>query len=243
MRLLTTALLCIFATYSFQNPLSAKEKATDKKVVISAQESAEAVVADNEVNELKLEDVKLVDVQEGQALPEKTTKSDVVAKAESKTINLDNAKKSESEIPVFTNIPAKKKEASNPYFRLVVSLGIIGLICLGTIFFTRWWGKGKKAEAETNRIRVVNQHFLGPKKSLAIVRVAGESILVGITENNISHIRTLSLLDEEDQDVEAVSNRSFDVTLKKKSFQIQSDDEFQFGGIDDRFTRTERDEI
>ena len=45
------------------------------------------------------------------------------------------------------------------------------------------------------------QHYLGPKKSLAVVRVAGESILVGITDNNINMIKSLALLDEEIPDV------------------------------------------
>ena len=47
------------------------------------------------------------------------------------------------------------------------------------------------------QIKVLSQHYLGPKKSLVIVRVAGESILVGVTDSNISMIKSLALIDDE----------------------------------------------
>ena len=47
------------------------------------------------------------------------------------------------------------------------------------------------------QIKVLSQHYLGPKRSLAIIHVAGESMLVGITDSNISMIKSLSLIDDE----------------------------------------------
>ena len=44
---------------------------------------------------------------------------------------------------------------------------------------------------------MLNQHHLGPKKSLTIIRVAGEAILIGVTDQSITHIKTLSLMDDE----------------------------------------------
>jgi flagellar protein FliO/FliZ len=43
----------------------------------------------------------------------------------------------------------------------------------------------------------VSQQSLGAKKSLAVIRVAGEDILIGITDYNISMIKSLSFLDDE----------------------------------------------
>lgn len=159
---------------------------------------------------------------------------------ESKQVNLDD-NRPESEIPVLTKVETKKSESSNPFFRLLLSVGIIAALCVGGIFFSKWWGKTYKPQQDTNRIRVVNQHFLGPKKSLAIVRVAGESILVGITEQSISHIKTLSLLDEESEEVDGhheAAPKSFKSAMKKRSFKISEPDEFSFGQINDRFTQS-----
>lgn len=148
----------------------------------------------------------------------------------------------EAEIPVLTKVSGKPAEKSNPFFRLIVSLVVISVLCIGAIFFTKWWGRNHGAKVDSTRIRVISQHFLGPKKSLAIVRVAGESILIGITEQSISHLRTLSLLDEENEEVDnGTSNRKdFRATLKEKSsFAISNnDEEFAFGQVQDRYTNS-----
>ncbi|MGE3758789.1 MAG: flagellar biosynthetic protein FliO, partial [Pseudobdellovibrionaceae bacterium] len=60
----------------------------------------------------------------------------------------------------------------------------------------KWSGKVGKSPKQT-QIKVLTQHYLGPKRSLAIVRVAGESVLIGVTDHNISMIKSLALLDEE----------------------------------------------
>lgn len=61
-----------------------------------------------------------------------------------------------------------------------------------------WIKKSSVGSKNTqNQIKVLTQFYLGPKKSLAIVRVAGESVLIGITDQNINMIKSLSLLDED----------------------------------------------
>jgi flagellar protein FliO/FliZ len=103
----------------------------------------------------------------------------------------------ESEIPVLAKKRVKATAETNPYSRLLFSLLILGVAAAGLVVFSRWYSKKTTVSTNSNRIRVLNQHFLGPKKSLAIVRVAGETVLVGITEQNISLLKSLSLLDEE----------------------------------------------
>lgn len=104
----------------------------------------------------------------------------------------------ESQIPVFTK--EKKKEVTakgSPWTRLIFSFLIILASCGGLIAFAKWWKRTRPVNTEKTKIRVLTQFHLGPKKSLAIVRVAGEAILIGVTDHNISMIKTLTLMDDE----------------------------------------------
>lgn len=103
----------------------------------------------------------------------------------------------ESEIPV--SMHAQKASTSSDSFlgRTLGVLAVFGiLICGGWLMIRRTRGKntGKK---NAPQIKVLAQHFLGPRKSLAIVRVAGESILIGVTDSNVNMIKSLALLDED----------------------------------------------
>ncbi|MEI7973424.1 MAG: flagellar biosynthetic protein FliO [Bdellovibrio sp.] len=74
---------------------------------------------------------------------------------------------------------------------------IVSLMGIGATLWVRKM-KMKQGHRETApSIKMLNQLHLSPKKSIALIRVAGESILVGITDQNISHLKTLSLLDED----------------------------------------------
>ncbi|KYG68432.1 polar flagellar assembly protein FliO [Bdellovibrio bacteriovorus] len=158
---------------------------------------------------------------------------------------IDNRK--ESEIPL--NLDKNKKAASEGggFFRILFTLSILGLVGTGAFIFLRKYSVPKAKKHQT-QIKVLQQHFLGPKKSLAIVRVAGESILIGVTDHNISMIKSLSLLDEEvpeetPQSFGKVlgSKASFDedsqeeasAPRKKAAASIETDDEFAISGIKD----------
>ena len=149
-------------------------------------------------------------------------------------LNLDNSKKSSSE--------------SSPVFRLLFSVSILAVIGLGAWVFLKKYTVPQAKKIQT-KIKVLQQHFLGPKKSLAIVRVAGESILIGITEQNISMIKSLSLLDDEvpeeapqhfgqvmaDFDEEETTPAPVAKASKKKVFskELDADEEFAISGIKD----------
>lgn len=161
---------------------------------------------------------------------------------------IDNRK--ESEIPL--NLEGKKKAAedSSSVFRIVMSLALLGVVGTGAFIFLRKYSVPKAAKHQT-QIKVLQQHYLGPKKSLAIVRVAGESILLGITDNNINMIKSLSLLDDEVPEeapqsfgkVLGSSGASFEdrdedqdeapVRRRAKSKDLDSDEEFAISGIKD----------
>ncbi len=103
----------------------------------------------------------------------------------------------ETEIPVLANFGAKKEAIASPWARIILSFLTIGALATGLILFSRWYNRRTKGTKDTNKIKILTQHFLGPKKSLAIVRVAGETILIGITDQNISMLKSLALLDDE----------------------------------------------
>jgi len=125
-------------------------------------------------------------------------KQTIAAEKIEKSQELDLVKKSEDQIPVLANTKKEVKVTeSNTISRLAMSLGIICCFGIGLLFFIRWWSKNHKSQIVQNKIKVLNQHHLGPKKSLAIIRVAGEAILIGVTDHSINHIKTLSLMADE----------------------------------------------
>lgn len=103
----------------------------------------------------------------------------------------------EDQIPVLAahnqTTPVKTAQSH----RLLWSLGIVAVAGLLIVMAARYWSKRRPGLSSHNQIKVITQYSLGPKKSLAIVRVAGESILIGITDQNISMLKSLSLLDED----------------------------------------------
>lgn len=134
---------------------------------------------------------------------------------------------SEAEIPVLI---ANKPQASgsSAYWRLMMSFIIVALAgCAAFFGIKSYRHKGLAKNPQTN-IRVMTQHYLGPKKSLAIIQVAGESILVGITEQSITHIKTLSLLDEE---LPEISGKSFSDSLSQIAGTKDVGEEFAIKGL------------
>ncbi|MBX2987604.1 MAG: flagellar biosynthetic protein FliO [Bdellovibrionaceae bacterium] len=102
----------------------------------------------------------------------------------------------ESEIPL--NLEKRQSVAAegSPLLRFAFGLVVLGLMAGGAYVWMRRKARpGPRQNAP--QIKVLTQHWLGQKKSLAIVRVAGESILIGVTDQNISMIKSLSLLDDE----------------------------------------------
>jgi flagellar protein FliO/FliZ len=152
--------------------------------------------------------------------------------------------KKESEIPVLANSKAQeeiKKPISST--RVILSLGLVLGLIAGFSFFMKKVLK-KTPLTKNSQIKILTQYYVGPKKSLAIVQVAGESILLGITDHNINMIKTLALLDEEiPQDTPKDFSKSLKDMFKKNikeeaaADSTESDssesDEFAFSKIKD----------
>ncbi len=116
---------------------------------------------------------------------------------------------------------------------------MVGLLGGGVFWFLKKYAVPKGVKSQT-QIKVLQQHYLGPKKSLAIVRVAGESILIGVTDSNITMIKSLSLLDDE---VPEETPATFSKILSSSKNETTKDDsrddseDFSFGGIKDKVSK------
>lgn len=103
----------------------------------------------------------------------------------------------ESEVPVHFDSAKEKAADKTSLPRVLISLIVVFSLLGAATFALKKWTKKRVIQNGGMKIRILTQHHLGPKKSLAIVQVAGESILIGLTDQNISMLKTLSLIDDE----------------------------------------------
>lgn len=160
------------------------------------------VMAESNFNELPADvqkEIKTTETVAVAAVPAENSKSTElkpieVPVTEAKSSISANTK--ESEIPLSLEATKKVSAGESTYFRMIMIVALLGILACGTWIFIRK-AKTQNIKRNKNEIKILAQHYLGPKKSLAVVRVAGESILVGITDAHINMIKTLSLLDDE----------------------------------------------
>lgn len=140
----------------------------------------------------------------------------------------------ESEIPL--NLEAEKKNISSDGMagRVFYSIAILAILGGGMFYFVKRYSIPKTSKSQA-QIKILSQHYFGPKKSVALIRIAGESMLIGITDNSINLVKSLSLLDE---DVPEEIPQNFSRTLESKTdldpkVQAAEDEEFAISGIRD----------
>ena len=76
--------------------------------------------------------------------------------------------------------------------KMVAALGIlIALLFVALYLVKRVFGKKMGIAGQDQGIRVITSAYLGPKKSIALVDIAGERIVVGITQDHISMLTRL----------------------------------------------------
>lgn len=162
-------------------------------------------------------------------LPAKAAAADVTKIKETAIL----LKTKETDIPVHLDGDKKSAPTDSPIFKVIMSLSVIGILGCGAFFWIKKYAKKGNSKSAATQIKVLTQHYLGPKKSLAIIRVAGESILVGITDHNISLIKELSLIDDE---IPEATPKSF-----KTVFAIGQDEGVNFASNDDQGTGEDED--
>lgn len=149
-------------------------------------------------------------------------------------IETDISQMQEDQIPVLREKKSEAQSEESSIARILLTAGLLAALGIGSFFYLR--RHARPTSSSTMQIKMLTQHHLGPRKSLAIIRVAGESILIGVTDHNISMIKSLSLLDE---DLPEVNESNFSESLKKVgAAQAQKvDDEFSMQGIRDMVSK------
>lgn len=114
---------------------------------------------------------------------------------------------------------------------------VLAILLVSGLLVTRKL-KAKKAGAAFNHdsITVISQKYLGPKRNLTLIRVTGEYLLLGVTDNNISLIKSLNVVDDEIPELSG--NKSFNQVLDKKEetldeMNANEDDGFSVSSLDD----------
>lgn len=126
----------------------------------------------------------------------------------------------EGKMPVLMKSNSETKASNDVYTRLVLSLGFL-LIVAGALYYaTRRWRRMPDKGGQSARVEMVHQFHVGPRRSIALIRVAGETMLVGITDHNISMLKSISLIDDELEGV-----------IKKHDFNNFLEDEFSIEDV------------
>ncbi len=107
--------------------------------------------------------------------------------------------------------PALAAGAGNGSFSFAASLAqmlgalavVVGLIYLLTYISSRWFKTGSAFKGRQGYIRIVETRHLAPKKSLMLVEVAGEYLLLSNDNAGVSLIKQVDMLEE----VEVVEER------------------------------------
>lgn len=136
----------------------------------------------------------------------------------------------EEQIPLNIDVVKKATDAAPASNRILLTGIIISAMLGGAYFFVRKYKTSNTINKSNMQIKVLSQHYLGPKKSLAIIHVAGESMLVGITDSNISMIKSLSLIDDE---VPATVPKTFSEALATPSKAGGATAKSNLGSMDD----------
>ncbi len=177
-------------------------------LVISAGSFAENVdevlKTSNQVSEEQLDQTAEKVIEENQALEAATAAKAETAKtvtgtsAVKKTAAVESkAAPGESEIPVLRDEKTGQKNQESPWAKLFGVAAFVMALSVGAFTFIKKASKAKNPNGNQARIEVLHQHFLGPKKSVALIQVAGEAILIGVTDHNINMIKPVALIDDE----------------------------------------------
>ena len=176
------------------------ESADDEALI----QAAEQLVADANMSKIERMSEKA-----GQKTAEASAESPVDAKITAET--------KESEIPVQLTAIAKPKEPTNIMWRLAASFGFLSIVAGVLYYATRRWTKPKEAQAKGARIEMLHQYHMGPRRSVALIRVAGETILIGVTDQAVNMLKPVTLIDDE---IEGLMKKDFNNFLEDE-FSIE----------------------
>lgn len=83
-------------------------------------------------------------------------------------------------------IPSLSESVLPSLSRIAISLGVIVFIIYLTVFLLRKLSGNRIGGKKGNNIRIVEQAYLAPKKSVCLLKLADRAVLVGITDTSIN---------------------------------------------------------
>jgi flagellar protein FliO/FliZ len=116
--------------------------------------------------------------------------------------------------------PVTDSGSMSPTKKMILALLSLLLLLGGFLMVVQKHGKKNGYVKIAQNIKVLTQKSIGPKKNLMLIRVAGETILLGVTDHNINHLKTLSLMEDELPDY---TEPQFSSQLKDKIQQTQEE--------------------
>ena len=129
---------------------------------------------------------------------------------------------------------AQVADKQNSNAKMTLGFILVAVLLSGGIFYIRRYSASKESSTSLMQIKVVAQHYLGPKKSVAVIRVAGESLLIGITDNQINLIKGLAVLDEDM--TQATANTPTSFAKINAAAQNEADTEQMNSAVEDEFS-------
>lgn len=147
---------------------------------------------------------------------------------------LVDEEKAENQIPLKAQNKDSKATVSPSLTRILMGFGAVGLMLLSIVLIGKKINS-KRLGASKNQesIHVVSQKYLGPKRNLTLVRVAGEYLLLGVTDSNISLIKSLAVVDDE---IPELSPTDFGSAVKSLAARAESDLDEQIFDVEDSFS-------
>jgi flagellar protein FliO/FliZ len=75
--------------------------------------------------------------------------------------------------------------------KMIASLGVVLAMILGLLYGVRKLTRQRMGAAGGRRIQVLESHYLGVKKSIALVRIPGKVLVLGLSSDCINLLDTL----------------------------------------------------
>lgn len=83
------------------------------------------------------------------------------------------------------------------FLQMIAALAVvIGLILITWHFFNKFTQGGASGRFAAKHIRLVESRFIAPKKTLILVEVGGEYLLLSCTDDRLTFIKQIDMLEE-----------------------------------------------
>jgi len=79
------------------------------------------------------------------------------------------------------------------FMKMLTTLSMVIGMMIGALYLMKkYFYRSPVATGSSGLIRVISSHHLGPKKSIMLVEVLGEIILLGVSDHQMSMLTTIS---------------------------------------------------